>query len=122
MKKFLWLFLVVFCAYLFFFNFNDTVYYVTVDNIEKNIMSYDCSNDKFELKKSLIYVTDINGQKRTFKSSINPIRGKFDSNEILNGLEYGKTYKFTVIGVSIDCVGVYQNIIKIEEIYNDKNT
>lgn len=119
MKKFLFAFLVLFLCYVIFFNFNDTIYYITVDNIEKDIMSIDCSNDNFDLKKTIVYATDKYGKCRILKNSKNYLRGKTDISKIDNVLEIGKKYKVKVIGVYFDFLGIYQNIVKIEEVLDD---
>lgn len=55
-----------------------------------------------------VYETD----KGTLKNTFSLVSGKFNSKEIEQQLETGKSYTVTVQGMRIDALGVYPNIVK----------
>lgn len=52
----------------------------------------------------------------TYKISDLLFKGKFNSTDLYNQLEIGKTYKVEITGVRIQFFSMYKNINKIEEI------
>lgn len=94
-------------AYL---SFNDTEYVVTVVKTER-------INDNDD-SKYLIFCETENGESIVFENTDSILRGKFDSSDIYAKLQSGKKYKFTVVGIRIKFLSVYQNIIHYEELDN----
>ena len=91
-----------------YLSFNDTEYVATITKTER--IETDGES------KYLIYCKLENGEIRVFENTDTILRGKFNSSDIYADLQIGKTYKFTVIGLRIKFLSVYQNIISYEEI------
>lgn len=88
--------------------FNDTEYTVKVVKTER-------IQDKDE-SKYLIYCETLDGESIVFENTDSFLRGKFNSSDMYGSIEDGKMYKFTVVGIRVRFLSVYQNIISYEEI------
>lgn len=88
--------------------FNDTEYTVKVVKTER-------IQDKDE-SKYLIYCETLDGESIVFENTDSFLRGKFNSSDMYGSIEDGKMYKFTVVGIRVRFLSVYQNIISYEEL------
>lgn len=66
--------------------------------------------------KYLIY-TKVNGEAfEVYENTDNLLRGKFNSSDVYNQIEIGKTYRFRVVGFRIPFLSMYKNILEVTEI------
>lgn len=61
-------------------------------------------------------VVSENGE--TYKIEDLLFKGKFNSTDLYNQLDIGKTYKITITGIRLQYFSMYKNINKIEKINN----
>ena len=87
---------------------NDHDYIATVSDKERIVQS----NDSFYL----IFCNDSDGNYYELRNSDSLFRWKFDSSNIYNRIEVGKTYRFTVVGYRVGFLSMYENIIEFEEL------
>lgn len=93
-------------------NFNDTAYDVTVTRVERVVTTENGEIDS----KYLVYCEKADGGVIVFKNTDNILRGKWNSSDIYGRIKEGNSYRFTVIGVRIPFLSMYQNIIKVERL------
>lgn len=67
-------------------------------------------------KDDLYLVVSEDGE--TYKIEDLLFKGKFNSTDLYNQLDIGKTYKITTTGIRLQFLSMYKNINKIEEINN----
>lgn len=99
------------CA-IYFSTFNDAEYEVTVVKTERVTTGHG-SNIK---SKYLIYCETSDGTPIVFENTDELLRGKFDSSDIYADIKEGERYRFTVVGLRIEFLSSYQNIIKYQKI------
>lgn len=93
-------------------SFNDHTLVATVTDKDTVSRHHKKSN------KAIYYVfcTDESGSQYKLRNKNTLIRGKFNSFEMYNAIEVGKTYRFTLIGYRIPIISPYENILDFEEI------
>ncbi len=89
------------------FSFNDAEYTVTVVRVERE--NYN------EPGEHLIYCEAADGTAIVFENTDEWLRGKFNSSDFYAQIKEGETYTFTVVGVRIPFLSLYQNIIEIKK-------
>lgn len=99
--------LVVGCIYL------TAIGYTNEQTIEITVKDKYIKNSK----NSIYIVVDTNGN--AYQISDLALKGKFNSTDIYNQMEIGKTYIITTTGRRIHFLSLYPNINKIEE--SDEN-
>jgi hypothetical protein len=77
---------------------------------------YDKDNSRY-----IVFTEDENGNVRVFENTDNLLRLKFSSSDLQGSISVGKTYTFTVVGVRVPILSMYENILKIEEGGEDTN-
>ena len=92
----------------FVFNFNDTVYTITVTDKER------VNNAKSS--KYLIFGEDKDGKSYVFENTDTWLRGKFNSSDFYGNLKVGQEYELVVVGYRIPLFSYYENIISYKEI------
>lgn len=69
--------------------------------------------------KYLVYTEDMHGNTIVFENVDSNIRFKYNSSDIQGQLKIGHTYRLTVVGYRIPFLSMYENIIKIQEVYDE---
>ena len=89
-------------------SFNDHTYTATVNDKERVLNN----NNSYYL----IFCKDNEGNYYELQNTDSLFRWKFDSSNVYNRIEVGKTYRFTVVGYRINILSMYENIIEFEEV------
>ena len=92
------------------YSFNDHDVVVTVTDKDR-IVDFDTKESKY-----LIMGKDEEGNPVVYENTDNFIIGKFTSSNFQAGIEIGKTYTFTVVGIRVPYLSMYENIIDYEEL------
>lgn len=86
---------------------------VTVEVTDKGIKTK--GNDS----KYLIYTKDAAGEIMVFEITDSLVYQRFDSSDVYAGIEIGKTYDFTIVGIRFPFFSMYPNIINYQEVEAD---
>lgn len=97
-----------FAAFIYFTEFNEKEYTVTI--LEKERVNYG------EDSKYLIFCETEQGESIVFQNTDLLFRGKFNSSDIYGQLQVGGRYKITAVGFRIQLLSSYENILFFEEV------
>lgn len=86
---------------------------VTVEVTDKGIKT------KGEDSKYLIYTKDAAGEIMVFEITDTLVYQRFNSSDVYAGIEIGKTYDFTIVGIRFPFFSMYPNIINYQEVESD---
>ena len=93
-------------------SFNEREYIATVTDKDRITTG---SGERIE-SKYLIFTKNDDGEVIVFENTDNWFRGKIASSDLQGKLEIGLKYKFTVVGVRIPLISMYENVIEAEEV------
>lgn len=88
-------------------SYNDTTYTVVVTEKERIV-------DNKGKSKYMIYCKDAENEIYVFENTDNLIRGKWNSSDYYAVIQTGAVYQFTVIGIRVPILSMYQNILIVD--------